>query len=71
MKFLLQLRDYRINSIKPLISEYIENEMEMDIIEFRNLNDEAAETDMNFFIINIILCIIIFIFFFYNNCFTS
>lgn len=64
MKFLLQLRDYRINSIKPLISEYIENEMEMDIIEFRNLNDEAAETDMNFFIINIILCIIIFIFFF-------
>ena len=59
MYFLLKLRNYRIESIKPVISDYIENEK--DIIEFDELNDKAAENDLIFFIINLLVCIIIFI----------
>ena len=59
MKFLLKLRNNRIKAIKPVISEYIKNER--DINEFNDLNNKAAEKDLIFFIINLIVCIIIFI----------
>ena len=59
MKFLLKLRNCRIKSIKPVISEYIKNEK--DITEFDVLNNKAAEKYLIFFIINLIVCIIIFI----------
>lgn len=59
MYFILKLRNYRIESIKPVISDYIEKEE--DINEFNELNDKAAEKDMIFFVINLILCILIFV----------
>lgn len=59
MVYLLKLRNYRIDSIKPVISEYIKNEKDID--EFDELNEKAAETDKNFFITNLIICIIILI----------
>ena len=59
MKYLLKLRNYRIEYIKPVISEYIENEKY--IAEFDKVNDKAAETDKIFIIINLIICIIFFI----------
>ena len=59
MIFLLKLRHYRIESIKPVISKYIQREE--DIAEFDKLNNKAAEKDKIFFIINLIVCSIIFI----------
>ena len=47
MKFLLKLRNYRIKSIKPVISEYIKNER--DITEFNDLDYKADEKDLIFF----------------------
>jgi len=59
MIYLLKLRQYRIESIKPVISKYIQREK--DIVEFDELNNKAAEKDKIFFIINLIVCSIIFI----------
>jgi len=59
MIFLLKLRHFRIESIKPVISKYIKREEDID--EFNELNNKAAEKDKIFFIINLIVCSIIFI----------
>ena len=61
MIYLLKLRHYRIESIKPVISKYIQSEK--DIAEFDELNNKAAKKDIIFFIINLIVCSIIFLIF--------